>query len=134
MRDHPGTAQSTTGLAGFVPVVRTQIGHGHLKQWLLEFVILTAELRLACSIDVEELAPAETFPGPGIITTEHFLSMLPIEAHAGKEIVLPQELDIVLALDADMSAGCVQERETEVERQIRQELPELLVLQACLFR
>src|SRR4030095_9883700 len=92
------------------------------------------KLHLACGIDIEELPPPQTFPGPGIITTEHFLSMLPIEAHASIEIMLPQEPDILFALDADMSAGCVQQGETKVERQIGQELPELLVLQACLLR
>ena len=117
-----------------MPVIRTQISQGHLKQWLVKFLILTAELHFACGIDIEELTPPQTFPRPGVITTEHFLSMLTIEAHASIEIMLPQELDILFALDADMSAGGVQQRETKVKRQIGQELPELLVLQACLLR
>jgi hypothetical protein len=72
-----------------VPVIRTQISQGHLKQWLVKFLILTAELHLACGIDIEELTPPQTFPGPGIITTKHFLGMLPIETHASIEIMLP---------------------------------------------
>src|SRR6185295_13489538 len=126
-------AEGATGLTGFVAVIRTQIRESHLQQWLAKFLILTAELHLAFSIDIEELTPSQTLPGPGIVAAEHLLSMLPIVAHASIEIMVAQELDILFALDSDMSAGCVQQRETKLKRQIGQELPELLVLQACLL-
>jgi len=80
-------------------VVGAEIGNGHVQQRLAKFPILAAKLHLARCIDVEELAAAETFPGPRVIPTQHLLGMLAVEAHARKEVVLGQELHVLFPMN-----------------------------------
>jgi hypothetical protein len=94
----PDTAYDAPGLTGFVTVVGAQISKGHVQQGLVKLAILTTELHLASRIDVEEFAASQTFPGRRLLPGQHLLSMLLVQVHASKEVMLGQEAPKLVSL------------------------------------
>jgi hypothetical protein len=107
-----------------VTIVRTQISPGHVVEGRAEFAVLAIKLHFPGRIDIEKFAVPQAFPGTRVIAAQHFLRMLAVQAHPGKELMLGSQAHVLVTLNSDVSTRPVQQRETTIERQRGEELTE----------